>query len=107
MHDDGSIEEHHRPRNPALTITPDPTLSLGTAKSEISAAVKKFNEADRKDGLRDMCEIVERLTEEVGVVACRKSWLKIPELEFQKRIGQDKSTNWLVQKYTPARMYLW
>jgi hypothetical protein len=69
VHEDGSVEEHHRPQNPALVVTPDPTLSLGTSKAEVIAAVRKFNETDRKDGLRDMCEIVERLTEELGVTA--------------------------------------
>ncbi len=82
VHEDGSIEEHHKPRNPALVVTPDPTLSLGPAKAEVFAAVKKFNDTDRKDGLRDMCEVVERLTEELGVIACRKKWLKMPEAQF-------------------------
>jgi hypothetical protein len=83
--DDGSIQEHHRPRNPALVITPDPTLSLGPTKAEVLAAVKKFNDVDRKDGLRDMCEVVERLTEELGVTACRKAHLKIPEAPFRSK----------------------
>ncbi len=81
----GSIAEHHRARNPALIITPDPTLKLGSSRAEVSAAVKKFNDVDRKDGLRDMCEVVERLTEEVGVAACRKGRLKMPEANFHSK----------------------
>ena len=73
---DGKVSEHQRARNAALIVTPDPTLRFGPSKSEVQSAVSKFNQVDRKDGLRDMCEIVERLTEEVGVLACRKGWLK-------------------------------
>lgn len=83
--DDGSVEVHHRPRNSALVITPDPTLSLGPIRAEVLSAISKFNDFDRKDGLRDMCEVVERLTEEVGVAACRKGHLKIPEEPFRNK----------------------
>jgi hypothetical protein len=79
------ITEHLRAKNPALVITPDPTLSLGASKTETRAAIQKFNETDRKDGLRDMCEIVERLTEELGVSASRKGYLKIPEGPFKAK----------------------
>ena len=75
----GNVTEHHRAQNPALVITPDPTLSLGSAKTEVLGAVKKFNQIDRKDGLRDMCEVVERLTGELGVTASRKGQLKMPD----------------------------
>lgn len=80
--DAGVIAEQQRARNPALVVTPDPTLQLGPAKREVQAALQKFNQVDRKDGLRDMCEIVERLTEEVGAAACRKGWVKTPEADF-------------------------
>jgi hypothetical protein len=82
---DGNVTEHHRARNPALVITPDPTLSLGPSKREVIAAVSKFNDVDRKDGLRDMCELVERLTEELGALASRKGVLKIPEAAFKQK----------------------
>ena len=85
VHDDGSVEEYHRARNPALVVTPDPTLSFGPLKAEVSAAVKKFNDIDRKDGLRDMCEIVERLTEELGVKASRKGRIKTPVKPFEEK----------------------
>jgi hypothetical protein len=85
VHDDGSVHEHQRARNPALVVTPDPTFSLGPSKREIMAAVAKFNDLGRKDGLRDMMEIVERLTEEVGVRAARKGRFKIPEEQFEAK----------------------
>lgn len=80
--DDDVVKEHHRARNPALVITPDPTLSLGSTRTAVSAAVRKFNDVDRKDGLRDMCELVERLTEELGAAASRRGRLKMPESVF-------------------------
>jgi hypothetical protein len=83
--DEGVVTEHLRAKNPALVVTPDPTLAFGSSKQEVRAAVQKFNEVDRKDGLRDMCEVVERHTEEVGVAACRKGWLKIPEADFKAK----------------------
>lgn len=83
--DDGSIDVHHRPRNHALVVTPDPTLKLGPVRQEVMSAVAKFNDSDRKDGLRDMCEVVERLTEEVGVAASRKGQLKVPEGPFRAK----------------------
>jgi hypothetical protein len=89
VQEDGTVTEHSKPKNPALIVTPDPTLSMGPLKQEVKEAVRKFNESDRKDGLRDMCEIVERLTEEVGALACRKGWLKMPETAFR---GKDWSS---------------
>jgi hypothetical protein len=83
--DDDAVVEHQRAKNPALVITPDPTLKLGPSKLEVQAAIYKFNEVDRKDGLRDMCEIVERFTAELGLAACRKNWLKIPEINFKDK----------------------
>lgn len=82
---DGSVTEQQRARNPALVVTPDPTLRFGPAKIEVQTAIRKFNEIDRKDGLRDMCETVERLTEELGVSACRRRLLKVPEAEFRTK----------------------
>lgn len=80
--DDGTVQETQRARNPALVVTPEPALRLGPCKREVEAALKKFNETDRRDGLRDMCDVVERLTREVGVAASRKGWLKTPEAQF-------------------------
>lgn len=83
--EDGSVTEYQRARNPALLVTPDPTLKFGPAQDEVEGSVTKFNEVDRKDGLRDMCETVERLTEDLGAAACRRGWLKVPEAEFRAK----------------------
>jgi len=83
--EDGNVQEHYRPRNPALVVTPDPTLRFGAESGRVGAALKKFNEVDRKDGLRDMCEIVEDLTEKLGVACCRKGWMKFPEADFRAK----------------------
>jgi len=83
--DNGAVSEYQRARNPALVVTPDPTLKLGALKAQVGAAVKKFNHDDRRDGLRDMCLIVEGLTTFVGVTACKRGRLKIPEAEFRKK----------------------
>lgn len=40
---------------------------------------------DRKDGLRDMCEVVEQLTAELGVAASKKGRLKMPESVFRQK----------------------
>lgn len=77
--DDGLVSEAQRSRNPALVVRPDPTLLFGDCKHEITDAVKKFNEVDRKDGLRDMCEIAERETEELALRAVRKGYLTLNE----------------------------
>jgi hypothetical protein len=77
--DHGQVSEPQRARNPALVVTPDPTLRFGECKQEIANAVKKFNDVDRKDGLRDMCETVERKTEELAIRAVRKGWLVLNE----------------------------
>ncbi len=87
--DEGKISVLHKARNPALVVTPDPTLKYGEYKTEVNASVQKFNETDRKDGLRDMCELVERETEELALVAVKKNWLKMSEKNIK---GMDWST---------------
>lgn len=95
--DAGIVSESQKARNPALIVTPEPTLRFGDFKPEVAAAIQKFNETNRKDGLRDMCELVERLVEELGVAACKKGWLKIPE-------GQFKAKDWASQINELARL---
>jgi len=75
----GVVVESQKARNPALVVTPEPTLRYGDCKQEVAEAIKKFNDVDRKDGLRDMCEIVERETEELALRAVKKSWLTLNE----------------------------
>ncbi len=70
--------------NPALVVTPDPTLKYGAKKAEINEAVCKFNSGDRKQGLQAMCEIIEGLTDQVGRTAISKRILRMPEDNFTK-----------------------
>jgi hypothetical protein len=74
--EDGVVSESIKPKIPALIITPDPTLRYGKCAKEVNNMVKKFNDLDRKDGLRDMCELVERETAVLAVLAVRKGLLK-------------------------------
>ena len=37
-----------------------------------------------------MCELVERVTEEVGIAACKKEWLKTPEANFCEKRWSDQ-----------------
>jgi len=83
--ENGVVSESQKARNPALVVTPEPTLRFGDCKQEILDAVKKFNEIDRKDGLRDMCEIVERETEELALRAVRKGLLTMDEVAIKAK----------------------
>lgn len=74
-----------KPKNPALIVTPDPTLKFGDCKVEVNSAIRKFNEIDRKDGLRDMCELVERETEKLAILAVRKGLLRLGEADVQRQ----------------------
>jgi hypothetical protein len=73
----GDVATPHRARNPALVVTPDPSLKYGRCKPEVLAAVQKFNDVDRKDGLRDMCELVERETETLALLCVKKGLLRM------------------------------
>ncbi|HKW30816.1 MAG TPA: hypothetical protein VJT54_15900 [Verrucomicrobiae bacterium] len=79
VQDMGSVIESLPARNPALVVTPHPDLRCGDCQPEVRSALIKFNEINRKDGLRDMCEIVERETEDLAVIGARKILLKMDE----------------------------
>jgi hypothetical protein len=81
----GKVSVHHKARNPALVVTPDPGLKYGRCRSEVLAAVQKFNETDRKDGLRDMCELVERETETLALMGVRAGLLKMDEASIKAK----------------------
>ena len=76
---EGKVHVLEKARNPALQVTPDPTLKYGDCGPEVKQAVEKFNQTDRKDGLRDLCEIVERETEELALRASQRGRLKMDE----------------------------
>jgi hypothetical protein len=75
--DDHGVTEALGASNPALMVLPDPTLGYGSCAREVSAALVKFNGRDRKDGLRDMCELVERETLKLALKASRRGWITI------------------------------
>lgn len=83
--DNGRVSISIKARNPALVVTPDPTLKLGPCSADVSGAIKKFNEVDRKDGLRDMCEIVERETEALAIRSARKGYLTMNEKDIESK----------------------
>lgn len=80
--DAARVVETIKPRNSALVIRPDPTLHYGQCKNEVNSSVTKFNQDDRKDGLRDMCEIVERETKNLGLAAARRGGMLKTEAEL-------------------------
>lgn len=85
----GQVHVQERARNPALVVMPAPGLSLGPSRNAVEEALNKFNDIDRKDGLRDMCEIVEGLTEGVLVKAARRGLVTMDEATVR---NQDWST---------------
>jgi hypothetical protein len=93
--DNGVVIESSSSRNPALVVTPDPNLKYGDCHADVRTALDKFNEVNRKDGLRDMCEIVERETESLAILAFRKNLLKPNEAAI-------KNMNWSDQINTLA-----
>lgn len=77
--DQGSVTVFREAQNPALVVTPDPTLSFGKCKKEVATEVQKFNDGERKAALQQMCEIVERETESLALKAARKGWLNFTQ----------------------------
>jgi hypothetical protein len=83
VEDGDRVETVLRARNPALMVTPDPTLGLGALKSEVSRLVSRFNSGERKDALRDMCEVVERETQKLLLRLVKKGWLNLIEQQVR------------------------
>jgi hypothetical protein len=88
--EEGGISFPHAAANPALVVTPDPTLKYGRCKPEVLTAVHKFNRVDRKDGLRDMCEVVERETARLAERASVRGFISVPLAAVQ---AQDWSSH--------------
>lgn len=88
--DDGVVKIEKAPRNPALVVTPDPTLAYGECKKAVTSAVEKFNNVDRKDGLRDMCELVEQETERLIRKAVNKGIINIPVASIDQKDWSDQ-----------------
>jgi hypothetical protein len=81
----GSVQEAVAPKNPALIVNPEPALKYGKCKQEVNEAIRKFNEVNRKDGLRDMCELVERETEALAVLSAKTGRLKMSAADVVKQ----------------------
>jgi hypothetical protein len=75
VHGKDHVEHMHEARNPALVITPDPTLTYGDKTSQVRKLIERFNQGERKDALRDMFELMEGFTEEVVLKAARKGYI--------------------------------
>jgi hypothetical protein len=84
--DDGNNLKIERfPKNPALMVSHDPTLRFGSYDKKVKACMAKFNSpcsflSDnniRRDAARDMCEIVEGLTEELAIHAVKKKHITL------------------------------
>lgn len=90
MDENGVVKIDKTARNPALVVTPDPTLVYGEAKKLVLSAVDKFNNVDRKDGLRDMCELVEQETEKLIRKAVTKAVIGIPVASLDQKDWSDQ-----------------
>lgn len=76
--------------NAALIVTPDPTLQFGHCKKAVADAVRRFNQGERKAGLRDMCELVERETNALARKLARKGWIDKAEPTVEQMDFSDK-----------------
>lgn len=78
----GDVAVHKQARNPALVITPA-KVSLGQHRKPVDGLITKFNGGERKDALREMCELVEGKTDAVIRKAARTGYLKIDEAQVK------------------------
>jgi len=100
----GEVSVSRKARNPALVVTPDPTLSFGPCKREAFDCLDKFNTESRKDGLRDMCELVERETERLAVALARKGWISFDQSAVQAMSWSDQINALAsLKNYSPGR----
>jgi hypothetical protein len=90
LNDQNQFELSLSARNPAHIVTPDPSLRFGNAAAEVSNCVVKFNDGHRKDGLRDLCELVERETERPLILAVRKNWITLTEVQVRAKNWSDQ-----------------
>jgi hypothetical protein len=98
IENEAKVEIVKPPVNPALKINPSPSLKFGSCKEMVKACIDKFGQPisflsgndTRKDALRDLCEIVEKLTEDVALAAIRKGYLQRDEDTIKKLKWADK-----------------
>lgn len=114
VEDNGKLTIERQPRNPALIVSPAPTLKFGKYKQYVMAFLAKFNQPNsflspdtpRKDALRDVCELVEGLTEDVAITAAKKGYLlrdeqTIQQMTWSNRINVLAAPNAYAPNYSP------
>jgi hypothetical protein len=80
----GVVSIHRQASNPALQVSPDPSLKLGRLKTRVRDAVKRFNGGERKGALQEMCEIVEGETGTLVRKLAKKTWISKSEADVDK-----------------------
>ena len=105
--DSGAVTIHHEARNPALVVTPDPTLKLGRCATAVRQEVKRFNEVDRKAALQAMCEIVERETDVLVKRLAKKAWIskseeQVARMDWSAQINVSAANDAYVAGRTPV-----
>ncbi|MCH8314536.1 MAG: hypothetical protein IIA64_01055 [Planctomycetes bacterium] len=75
VHDDGRLDVVLPARNFALVVNLDPNLRLGNKRTAVDRAIGDFNSGERKSGVRDICEMVEKETDAIALKAVDKGWL--------------------------------
>ena len=105
--DEDAVSVHHKALNPALIVTPDPTLKLGRRSADVREAVKKFNEVDRKGALQAMCEIVESETDKLVRRLAKRAWIDKSEtvvaaMDWSSQINMSASSNVHVAGRSPV-----
>jgi len=87
VHDNKEISVFQEPKNPALTVSPDPTLNYGPYRTRVRECLSAFNAPNsfltknnrRKEALSDMCDLVEGLTRDLAVLSVKKGFLKLTQ----------------------------
>ena len=86
LEENNEIATINQAKNFSLIVTPDPNLIFGKYSLQVKGSIHKFNEVNRKDGLRDLFEVFESSVEDLGVKAIGKNkFLSLNELGFKKK----------------------
>ena len=66
---------HEKAANHALRVTYGPQLKFTGCEKEVAEALRKFNHGEQKDGLGEICELVEKESFKVALVGEKKGYL--------------------------------
>jgi hypothetical protein len=98
--DGDKLSVYSASRIPALIVSPDPTLRYGPHSGAMKEILYKFNYVNRKDALRDMCELVEKETEQLLLTAITQAKMQtgitastVLEKDWAEQIDTLGSTN--------------